>query len=147
MVWHDLGLNPGLPDNWRTLSPKPAHYIRIFPSNIALSSSHANFTEFLAVNPYRLSFLTGPLGCTLCQHKANVHKYLLLIQHWQTHVYESIEERLFLSSSLLSSSASRVLFVLLRWFERWVVSGRTATVLCRIASTICSRRYGKKLNM
>ena len=21
MVWHDLGLNPGLPDHWRTLYP------------------------------------------------------------------------------------------------------------------------------
>ena len=46
-----------------------------------------------AVHLYHPLLLAGFLGCLLCLHRANVRKSLLVSQHRDIHVEESIKER------------------------------------------------------
>ena len=41
---------------------------------------------------------------------------------------------------LVSPAVANISFVLLGWFERWVVNGHTAAVLLDVASRICSKK-------
>ena len=95
------------------------------------------------IHPYRSSLLVGPLDCIRCQTRAGVCMYirmfLLFGQHWCVHVLESIEKRHLSVRSNFSSSAQHVLFALLG-LVRWEASGRTAAVLWRTFSRICSKQ-------
>ena len=60
-------------------------------------------------------------------------------------VSKSIGESHFWICSYFTSSAQQVLFILLGWFVRWKVSGRTAAVLWSSASRICSKQHTASL--
>ena len=57
------------------------------------------------------------------------------------HVKESIKERRLSLFHHSSSIAQHVLFVLLGWFLRWGVSGRTTAIFESATSRICSKQH------
>ena len=63
-----------------------------------------------------------------------VNKFLLVSQYWHVHVKGSIRERRLWVRPCLSSSVPHALFVLLGWFLRREVSGRTIVVSWNVAS-------------
>ena len=78
---------------------------------------------------------------------------VLVGQQWQVYVWErhlwiqllpsanwTIKRYTFWFHPYFSSSVQHV-FVLLEWFVRWEISGRTAAVLWGAASRICSKQH------
>ena len=85
--------------------------------------------DTLSIHPYYPSLPAGLPNYTLCPHRANVNKFLLVGQHWHVHELGSTEERHSWVGLCFSGSVPHVLFVLHGWFLRWEVSGCTV-VLC-----------------
>ena len=65
-------------------------------------------TLFLFILPYHKSLPIGPPDYTLCPHKADVGKFLLVYQHWHVYVMWSPLENVSDALVLVSPAVSRM---------------------------------------
>ena len=56
LVWHDLGLNPGLPDHWQTLYPLGVTAIYCFGHILAERITNGILFEYKTIETYELFF-------------------------------------------------------------------------------------------
>ena len=80
----------------------------------------------LFIQPYRPLLPVVLPDCIRCPPKADVHKFLLVGQHFHIHMKRYIEEHRLWIRPCFFSSVLHVSLVLFGWFWRWEVSGRTA---------------------
>ena len=111
----------------------------LFYVNISSNYHHPHQVLRIAIRPKWPSILAGPLDWIQCPHRADICKSLLIVQHLQVHMQESIKECCLLVGLCFSSSAQYVtLFI---WFVRWEFSDSTTAALCDAASKICSKQH------
>ena len=123
LVWLDLGLNPGLSEDWRTLYslsqwPGRTTVVGLFNALLdisSLSSCRATGTDIpdppLATSPYRSSPLAGLQGYIPYPHRAAECMFELVVLLLPGHMWGSIGVHHLWARLCFSSSVLRVWFV------------------------------------
>ena len=84
-------------------------------------------------------FPAGLPNYSLCPHRSNIGKFLLVGQHWRFHVWWSIEKRQLWIRPCLSSSVLACLVRLTKMLLK--IGDGTAAVLWGVAARICSKSH------
>ena len=104
------------------------------PLSLSLSLS-------LFIRPYHPSLQVGPLDRIQYPHRADGCKTFLVNQHWQVYVQIFIRGRRLWACPHFIIGAYHVMWILLEWFMRWVVSCCIGAVWGNVGSRNCSKLH------